>query len=280
VEELRGLRRGGEHQVYSGLRVDPRGKSFSEYLRRVISLSRSAQRARDAFIEANLRLVVTIARRFNFGQIPFHDLIQEGNIGLIRAVGRFDHRRGFRFSTYASWWIRHAITRAMADKGRLVRVPVHTLSTFQKVARTSRELNTKLGRAPTIEEICSSADLDEGKVKKLQDRVQMQVFSLDSKIDGEDDPRRFIELMPDNEDRSPSRTVGDQEVFEQVQEIWSELKPIEADVLRRRFGLADGREHTLVEIGQSHNLSRERIRQIQEQALAKIREELQRRKAM
>jgi RNA polymerase primary sigma factor len=168
----------------------------------------------------------------------------------------------------------------MADKGRLVRVPVHTLSTYQKVARTSRELNTKLGRPPTIEEICSSADLDEGKVKQLQDRVHMQIFSLDSKIDDEEDQRRFIELMPDDGNDSPSKCVGDLEVFAQVKEIWDELKPIEADVLRRRFGLADGNEETLVEIGESHNLSRERIRQIQEQALDKLRGELLRRKAM
>jgi RNA polymerase primary sigma factor len=239
----------------------------------------ASQRARNRFVQANLRLVVTIARRFNFGHIPFHDLIQEGNIGLIKAVGRFDHRRGFRFSTYASWWIRHAITRAIADKGRLVRVPVHMLSTVQKVARTSRELSTKLGRQPTSEEICTTVSLTSDKVEQIQEHLPTQAFSLDTMV-SEDDDRRFIEMVQDVGSVSPADSIGDQQVYEQVLLILGDLKPIEADVLRKRFGLHDGKEHTLTEIGSTYSLSRERIRQIQEQALGKIRRALRRRNAM
>jgi RNA polymerase primary sigma factor len=261
------------------LRVNVQSKAFKTYHRRVRLLQASSLQARNTFVQANLRLVVTIARRFNYGHIPFHDLIQEGNIGLIKAVGRYDHRRGFRFSTYASWWIRHAITRAIADKGRLVRVPVHMLSTFQKVARTSRELSSKLGRPPTSEEICYSTSLSIDKVEQIQEHLPNQSLSLDSPI-SDDDDRRFIELVQDMASQSPSDRIGDQEVYKQVQYIFSDLKPIEADVLRKRFGLHDGKEYTLSDIGLSYDLSRERIRQIQEQALGKIRRALMRRNAM
>jgi len=210
--------------------------------------------------------------------MPLSDLIQEGNIGLIKAVERFEYSRGFRFSTYASWWIRHAITRAIADKGRLVRVPVHMLSTFQKVARTSRELSAKLGRPPTAEEICFSTALSTEKVAQIQEHLPNQAFSLDSVV-SEDDDRRFIEMVQDEEDSSPADRIGDAQVYDQVELILSDLKPIEADVLRKRFGI-DGKEHTLSEIGSEYALSRERIRQIQEQALGKIRRALMRRNAM
>jgi len=278
VEELRRLSR-REDNLFQGLRINVGSRSFRKYHRGVRVLYLASHRARNEFVQSNLRLVVTIARRFNYGHIPFHDLIQEGNIGLIKAIGRYDWRRGFRFSTYASWWIRHAITRAIADKGRLVRVPVHMLSTFQKVARTSRELSSKLGRPPTAEEICASASLSSDKVEQIQEHLPNQAYSLDSAV-SDDDDRRFIEMVEDTSDTSPAERIGDAQVYEQVQLILHDLKPMEADVLRRRFGLLDGKEHTLSEIGSSYDLSRERIRQIQEQALDKIRRALQRRNAM
>jgi len=281
IAELRPLARGEVVDQFAGAPVSLRGKAAVKHASRALGLDREARRARQAFIEANLRLVVTIARRFNFGQLPLHDLIQEGNIGLIKAIGRYDYRRGFRFSTYASWWIRHTITRAMADKGGIVRVPVHMQSTFQKVSRTSRELSVKLGRNPTTEEVCRSADIDPERVKKMEAHLPKAVLSLDSKInDDDDDQRRFIELMPEDDEHDAQDTVGDQQVFEHVRQLWHELKPIEADVLSKRFGLKGEREHTLVEIGSSYDLSRERIRQIQEQALTKIRKALVQRKAL
>ena len=281
IREMRPLARGETSDLFAGAQVNLRGKAIIKHTRSVFSLDRVARKARRAFIEANLRLVVTIARRFNFGQLPLHDLIQEGNIGLIKAIGRYDYRRGFRFSTYASWWIRHTITRAMADKGGIVRVPVHMQSTFQKVSRTSRELSSKLGRQPTTEEVCRSAAIDPERVRKMEAHLPKAVLSLDSKInDDDDDQRRFIELMPEDDDHDAQDTVGNQQVFAQVRQLWSDLKPIEADVLSKRFGLKGEREHTLVEIGSSYDLSRERIRQIQEQALTKIRKALVQRKAL
>jgi RNA polymerase primary sigma factor len=279
VGDLAKLARREDAPLLHRVRVNVSSRTFKKYHRRVRVLFRASQRARNEFVQANLRLVVTIARRFNYGHIPFHDLIQEGNIGLIKAVGRYDHRRGFRFSTYASWWIRHAITRAIADKGRLVRVPVHMLSTFQKVARTSRELSSKLGRPPTIKEICASTSLPSDKVEQIQVHLPNQAFSLDSAV-SDDDDRRFIEMVHDTNLTSPAESIGNQQVYEQVQLIFSDLKPMEADILRKRFGLADGKEHTLSEIGSNYALSRERIRQIQEQALGKIRRALMRRNAM
>jgi len=279
VQELGKLARREPGHALPGLRLNVGSKSFKKYYRGVRVLYHKTQRARNEFVQANLRLVVTIARRFNYGHIPFHDLIQEGNIGLIKAVGRYDWRRGFRFSTYASWWIRHAITRAIADKGRLVRVPVHMLSTFQKVARTSRELSSQLGRPPTAEEICVSTSLSADKVEQIQEHLPNHAYSLDSAV-SEDDDRRFIEMVPDDAHTSAADRIGDAQVYEQVQLILSDLKPIEADVLRRRFGLANGKEDTLSEIGLTYTLSRERIRQIQEQALGKIRRALMRRNAM
>jgi len=249
-----------------------------EVFKRASAASREAQRKRDEFVRANLRLVVTIARKFNFGHIPFNDLIQEGNIGLLRAVGRFDHRRGFRFSTYASWWIRHAVTRAIADKGRLVRVPVHMLATVRKVAQASAGLASRLGREPTEGELSKETSLPVDEVRRIQSHLPRQSASLDSSISDEDG-RRFVDLIEDDGHVSATDLVGDQQVMRQVREIIGELKPMETDVLRKRFGL-DGREHTLVEIGAGYNLSRERIRQIQEQALGKIRRALMRRRAV
>ncbi len=273
--ELRALGRG--ERARSGVPASLlRSKAFASYYREARRMFTASQRARNEFVKSNLRLVVSIARRFNHGRMPLSDLIQEGNIGLIKAVERYDYRRGYRFSTYASWWIRHSISRALADKGRAVRLPVHMLDAYHKVTRAGRELASKLGRPATSEEIGFSAGLPTDKVEKIQGYLLDQSVSLDRAI-SEDDDRRFIELLQDPEAAVPTDKLMDQSVTAQVQEILGDLRPIEADVLRKRFGLSDGRELTLKEIGDSYKLSRERIRQIQEQALLKIRRALQRR---
>jgi len=272
VSELSSIDTGEHARPPAGARV----KGFAQFARESRVHFGRAQRARNEFVKSNLRLVVSIARRFNHGRMPLSDLIQEGNIGLIKAVERYDYRRGYRFSTYASWWIRHSISRALADKGRAVRLPVHMLDAYHKVTRTSRELSSKLGRPPTPEEIGLSTGLPSDKVEKIQGYLLDQSLSLDRAV-SDDDDRKFIELLQDPDGLSPTEKIMDRSVNEQVQEILGDLKPIEADVLSKRFGLAGGREQTLKEIGDSYRLSRERIRQIQEQALAKIRRALQRR---
>ena len=279
LAHLRLLVQGEVDTLFSGAKDNAPDELLLDYVSRALELGRLSQQARNDFVQANLRLVVTIARRFDFKQIPLNDLIQEGNIGLIKAVGRFDYQRGYRFSTYASWWIRHAITRAMADKGRLVRVPVHMLSTVHKVTRVSRELSSQLGREPTTQEIASSSAIGADKVTQVLGHLPSRSLSLNNKVNDEDD-RRFIELVVDEDSRSPVETLGDQQVLAHVREIFRDLQPMEKDILQRRFGLEGEEEHTLVEIGGSYELSRERIRQIQERALGKIRRALMRRNAV
>ena len=235
--------------------------------------------ARNHMVRANLRLVVTIAHRYNFGRLAFHDLIQEGNIGLIKAVGRFDHRRGNRFSTYAGWWIRHAITRAITDKGRLVRVPVHLMSSHTKITNASHQLHVQLGRRPTVEEICSCTNLSARKVKRLQDEPPSQSYSLDNKV-SEDDDRSFHDLVEAPDSLEHVQQLMNREVFKQVELVLEDLQPEEADILRQRFGLLDGRARTLAEIGVGYGLSRERIRQIQQRALENVRALLRVRRVM
>ncbi len=277
IEELKLISYGQRGQV-NGKRipVNIRSKTFQEYYRAARIRYNKSQRARNEFVKANLRLVVSIARRFNHGRMPLSDLIQEGNIGLIKAVERYDYRRGYRFSTYASWWIRHAISRALADKGRAVRLPVHMLDAYHKVARTTRELSSKLGRPPTKEEIGCCAGIPTEKVEKIQGYLMDQSLSLDRTV-SDDDDRRFVEMLQDPDATTPTDLLVDQSMTEHVGSIMGDLKPIEADVLRKRFGLSGNEEQTLKEIGESYSLSRERIRQIQEQALGKIRRALQRR---
>lgn len=259
--------------------VRANSKSFKEYSKRVTVLDLASRHARDEFVQANLRLVVTIANRFNFGQLPLHDLIQEGNIGLIKAIGRFDHRRGFRFSTYASWWIRHAITRAIADKGRTIRIPVHLQSTHKKIARIRQELGLKLNRSPTNEEIGASASIPTNRIEEINEQLHRNSVSLDDPI-SMDDNRRLLDMIQDPNGKSPDEPFGNHELYHYVLKSLVELSPIESDIIRRRFGLADGRTQTLREIGQGYHLSRERIRQIQDQALKKIRRFLVRQKAI
>lgn len=271
LAELKRISRGDRRNFLPGrVPVNIHSKSFLTYYRRAHTLFNRAQRERNDFVKANLRLVVSIARRFNHGRMPLNDLIQEGNIGLIKAVERYDYHRGYRFSTYASWWIRHAISRALADKGRAVRLPVHMLDAYQKVSRAFRELSSRLGRPPTVEEMGSYTKIGADKVGKILGCMSDQNLSLDRSI-SEGDDRRFVEMLSDPDAISATDWLMERSMSDQVHRIMSDLKPIESDVLRKRFGLEGTREQTLKEIGDTYDLSRERIRQIQEQALGKIR---------
>ena len=252
-----------------------RAKVFAEWLRRVHSANRAANDARNDFVKANLRLVVSIARRFNHGRMALADLIQEGNLGLLKAVERYDYRRGFRFSTYASWWIRHAISRALADKGREVRLPVHMIDAQHRLAKARRQLTGELGRQPTSEELAKATNMPLDKVEKMRTWLLEQSISLDKPV-GDDEGRVLGEVLedPDREDVSPTGDLEWEALTTDVRELLGELRPIEADILRQRFGLGTEQELTLKEIGDKYNLSRERIRQLQEQALGKIRKHM------
>jgi RNA polymerase primary sigma factor len=281
LTELRRIARGDVARIVDDrLPFSPRSREFKRFYHSVAQAQARMLRAKNAFVKANLRLVVSIARRFNHGRMPLADLIQEGNIGLIKAVERFDYHRGFRFSTYASWWIRHAISRALADKGRAVRLPVHMIDAYHRVARAKRELSSKLGRQPTSEEIAESASIPAAKVEKMRSYLLDQSFSLDRTVSDEDG-RKFIEFVTDpNPAPPPSEMLIDQAMSTEVRSLLLQLKPIEADILRQRFGLDNDEELTLKEIGEKYNLSRERIRQLQEQALGKMRRALQRKDLM
>ncbi len=250
---------------------------FAAYVAGVRRAARAADVARNAFVKANLRLVVSIARRFNHGRMALADLIQEGNIGLMKAVERYDYRRGFRFSTYASWWIRHAISRALADKGREVRLPVHMIDAYHRLSKAKRELTAKLGRQPNSEELAEATGLPPAKIEKMRTYLVDQSFSLDRPVNDEDG-RHFVEFLqdPSSSESSPADRLGTEAITSEVRQLLSNLKPIEADILRQRFGLDDDQELTLKEIGEKYSLSRERIRQLQEQALAKMRRALAR----
>jgi RNA polymerase primary sigma factor len=269
-----------------GVRGDDRpavgkAKLFGEWLRRVHAANRAASDARNDFVKANLRLVVSIARRFNHGRMALADLIQEGNLGLLKAVERYDYRRGFRFSTYASWWIRHAISRALADKGREVRLPVHMIDAQHRLAKARRQLTGELGRQPTSEELAKATHMPLDKIEKMRSWLLEQSISLDKPV-GDDEGRVLGEVLedPDREDVSPTGDLEWEALTTEVRELLGELRPIEADILRQRFGLGTEQELTLKEIGDKYNLSRERIRQLQEQALSKMRRALARREMM
>ena len=267
------------HREGLSMKVRPprRGsRPFKDYVNRVRTSSMSLRTAKNAFVKANLRLVVSIARRFNHGRMPLQDLIQEGNIGLMKAVDRFDHRKGFRFSTYGSWWIRHAISRAIADKGRAVRLPVHMIDAYHKVSKARRELEARHGRDPTHEELAKHTGLAAAKIEKMDTLLLDQPVSLDRPV-SEEDGRKVIDFLQDDESEAPGETLEADALNEQVRQVITALRPIEADILRKRFGLESDEELTLKEIGEQYSLSRERIRQLQEQALGKIRRELRRR---
>jgi RNA polymerase sigma factor (sigma-70 family) len=255
-------------------------KAFAEYVRVVAGKAVRLKAAKNEFVKANLRLVVSIARRFNHGRLPLADLIQEGNIGLMKAVERYDYRRGFRFSTYASWWIRHAISRALADKGRAVRLPVHMIDAYHRIAKSQRELQSKLERVPTTQEIAAATGIEAEKLEKMKTFLSETPVSLDRPISDEDG-RRLIDVLVDpNEGPAVPEQMASTETQGEMMKFLSALKPIEADILRKRFGLVNDRERTLKEIGDEYRLSRERVRQLQEQALGKMRRAMAKRESV
>jgi len=280
LTDLEQLDQGKREGLSLAVNVPRQGsRPFEAYIARVRGAAHELRDAKNAFVKANLRLVVSIARRFNHGRMPLQDLIQEGNIGLMKAVDRFDYRKGFRFSTYGSWWIRHAISRAIADKGRAVRLPVHMIDAYHKLAKAKRELEMVNGRDATTDELAKATGIAAVKIERMGGLLLDQAISLDRPVSGDDD-RRVVDFLEDTDAVAPGENLEAEAISEQVRQVIHMLRPIEADILRKRFGLDDDSEKTLKEIGEQYSLSRERIRQLQEQALGKIRRELKRREVV
>jgi RNA polymerase primary sigma factor len=228
------------------------------------------QLAREHLIKANTRLVISIAKRYIGRGVPFLDLIQEGNLGLMKAVGKYDYKRGFRFSTYATWWIRQTITRAIADQSRTIRVPVHMSDRIRQLYRTSHSLEQKLGQAPSIEELAQAMDLPTQKVDWMM-RVSWLPLSLESPINDDGEEAELGMFVEDKLSPTPIQSAYSRLLTEKIEEVLDTLPPREARILRLRFGLENGRTYTLEEVGQKFGLTRERIRQIEGKALRRLR---------
>lgn len=243
--------------------------SAGEEVKLALRIEEGDEEAKRSLAEANLRLVVSIAKRYVGRGMLFLDLIQEGNMGLIKAVEKFDHRKGFKFSTYATWWIRQAITRAIADQARTIRIPVHMVETINKLVRVQRQLLQDLGREPTPEEIGEDMDLTPEKVREIL-KIAQEPVSLETPI-GEEDDSHLGDFIEDHEATSPSEHAAYELLKEQLEDVLDTLTDREENVLRLRFGLDDGRTRTLEEVGKVFGVTRERIRQIEAKALRKLR---------